>query len=92
MKNRVAIIDIGTNTFNLLVVDKGISGYNVIHTERIGVGLGHDGINKSIIAPPAFKRGLDCLKAYADTCNTSLSILSYNQKLLQILYSRNPLL
>lgn len=68
MTNRVAIIDIGTNTFNLLVVDKGISSYNTIHTERIGVGLGHGGINKSIISAPAFKRGLECLKGYAEIC------------------------
>lgn len=70
MLKRVAIIDIGTNTFNLLIVDRGDSDYKNVYSERIGVGLGHGGINSSIIAPAAFKRGLDCLKKYADTCST----------------------
>ena len=70
MLNRIAIIDIGTNTVNLLIVDKYGSNYNKVHSDRIGVGLGHGGINESIISEPAFKRGVTCLTNYAKTCQT----------------------
>ena len=68
MNNRIAIIDIGTNTFNLLVVDRFEKNFDIVYKERIGVGLGHKGINNSNIAPEAFKRGIDTLKRYHKKC------------------------
>jgi exopolyphosphatase/guanosine-5'-triphosphate,3'-diphosphate pyrophosphatase len=68
MKNRIAIIDIGTNTFNLLVVDRLKNQFEIIYKERIGVGLGNKGINTSIIAPSAFKRGIKTLNEYKNKC------------------------
>ena len=68
MQSRIAIIDIGTNTFNLLMVDRQNNDYKVVHTNRVGVGLGHGGINHSTITSPAFKRGVKCLNKYAKIC------------------------
>ena len=71
MKNRIAIIDVGTNTFNLLIVDKSssIKNYDIIYKERIGVGLGNKGINHAKIAPNAFKRGIITLKKFKQKCS-----------------------
>ena len=68
MKNRIAIIDIGTNTFNLLVVDKLDNKFETIFKERIGVGLGNKGINDSTIAPKAFERGVQTLNEFKNKC------------------------
>ncbi|MFK8046508.1 MAG: hypothetical protein AB8B72_13510 [Crocinitomicaceae bacterium] len=69
MKDRIAIIDIGTNTFNLLVVDKLENKFETIYKDRIGVGLGNKGINDSTIAPKAFKRGIETLNQYKNKCS-----------------------
>lgn len=69
MEERVAIIDLGTNTFNLLIVERFDSRFDIIFSERKGVGLGHGGINNSIISPSAFKRGIQCLKQYKNECD-----------------------
>ncbi|HYG51230.1 MAG TPA: hypothetical protein VD905_10025 [Flavobacteriales bacterium] len=57
----IAVIDCGTNTFNLLVA-KLQDGHPVIvfHT-KIPVRLGEGGIDKGILSEEAFKRGIDAL-------------------------------
>jgi exopolyphosphatase/guanosine-5'-triphosphate,3'-diphosphate pyrophosphatase len=70
MPNRLAIIDIGTNTVNLLIVDREHNSYTIVYTDRKGVGLGHGGINNSLITEAAFNRGIDCLKIYAEVCKS----------------------
>ncbi|HIP35306.1 MAG TPA: hypothetical protein EYG85_00450 [Crocinitomix sp.] len=69
MAHKVGIIDVGTNTINLLIVDKSGNEFEILHKNRTGVGLGHSGINNATIKPPAFQRGIKCLKNYADICN-----------------------
>lgn len=64
MKKRFAIIDLGTNTFNLLIIDKSESGFEEIYNERVGVGLGLGGINQNKIAAPAMERALETLLDY----------------------------
>ncbi len=61
---RTAVIDLGTNTFNLLIVETNGKGYDVISREKYPVKLGMGGINQSIITPEAFARGLSALKKY----------------------------
>ena len=58
---RIAIIDMGTNTFHLLAVDVIADGYNVIYQEKVAVRLGKGGISEGKITPEAFQRALDCL-------------------------------
>jgi len=57
---RVAIIDLGTNTFNLLIADiTEDKKYTIVFTDKAGVKLGKGGINNQIITPEAFQRALD---------------------------------
>ena len=57
VKMRKAVIDLGTNTFNLLIGITDSSGFRVIHSEKEGVSLGMGGINAGFLAPEAFERG-----------------------------------
>jgi len=56
MKTRIAIVDLGTNTFHLLVAEVTSDSYSFIHREKIPVGLGKGGINDRIISPEAQNR------------------------------------
>lgn len=65
---RIAIIDLGTNTFNLLVVEVNTDKtYTALYQTKIAVKLGEGGINKDFIAPAPFERGIDALKTYKTT-------------------------
>ncbi len=60
---RIAIIDLGTNTFNLLIVEiREDKSYAILCQTKISVKLGEGGINKGFILPEAFQRGIDALK------------------------------
>ena len=65
---RTAVIDLGTNTFNLLIADVMDSKFTVIHSEKEGVALGMGGINSNIISPEAFDRGIRALRHYNFMC------------------------
>lgn len=67
MRN-VAVIDLGTNTFNLLIATVDSNDFNVIHSEKNGVALGMGGINKKIIAKEAFERGIEAILSFKNTC------------------------
>ena len=65
---RTAIIDIGTNTFNLLVAEKDAAGkLHALHSEERAVFLGRGGIEQGKITDDAMERGLTVLRAFADT-------------------------
>lgn len=57
---KTAIIDLGTNTFNLLVVE----GNTTLLNTKIAVKLGEGGITKGYIAEAPFQRGLEALKKH----------------------------
>lgn len=62
---RLAVIDCGTNTFNLLIVDTlHRSSYKKVFNTRIPVKLGEGAINSGYIAPEPFKRGIDAIKTF----------------------------
>ncbi len=60
-----AVIDIGTNTFNLLIQQ---ANGNVVYNDKIPVKLGQSGIDKDIISAEAFARGIDALLKFAKIC------------------------
>ncbi len=62
-----AVIDLGTNTFNLLVFERDAVGMRVLHSEELPVFLGKGGIEKGVIAPDAFARGLEALRKHQAT-------------------------
>lgn len=67
MNSRTAIVDLGTNTFNLLVVEHGpsVTGFSIVDSVELPVFLGRGGIEQGVIAPDAFERGLDALRSHA---------------------------
>jgi exopolyphosphatase/guanosine-5'-triphosphate,3'-diphosphate pyrophosphatase len=64
---RSAIIDLGTNTFNLLVFDISI-GYQIIVNQKIAVKLGEGGIGNKQITPKALQRAIDALIIFNNIC------------------------
>jgi exopolyphosphatase / guanosine-5'-triphosphate,3'-diphosphate pyrophosphatase len=62
-----AIIDLGTNTFKLLVCDRAEGRLRVIHREEVPVYLGRGGIEQGIIAADAMERGMEALRSFRAT-------------------------
>ena len=62
-----AVIDLGTNTFNLLVFQHGAEGLRILHSEELPVFLGKGGIEKGTITDDAFERGLEALRKHKAT-------------------------
>lgn len=64
---RVAIIDMGTNTFHLMIADKVNGTQKIVHRERQAVKLGMAGINEGFITPEAIERAVFCLANFRST-------------------------
>ena len=63
--NRKAVIDIGTNTFNLLVAEINTNKtIKFLHEERIPVKLGQGSMNDGIIKPDAIERAVEAINYY----------------------------
>lgn len=58
---KAAIIDMGTNTFHLLVAEWNTTGYQILHRERIPVRVGVGGINQNIIMAEGIDRAVAAL-------------------------------
>lgn len=65
MTNRVAVMDLGTNTFHLLIAEPDADNFfKEVQHEYVGVKLGEGGINEGTIKPDAYQRGLDTLLSF----------------------------
>jgi exopolyphosphatase/guanosine-5'-triphosphate,3'-diphosphate pyrophosphatase len=64
MKHRIAIIDLGTNTFHLLIAEGDRSGYNIVYRDRLAVKIGMGGINDGIITESGFHRALLAMQSF----------------------------
>lgn len=62
---RVAIVDLGTNTFNLLIADVREKGFSVVYSAREVVKLGEKSINENQINEHAFQRGITAFSNHA---------------------------
>ena len=63
---RIAIVDLGTNTFNLLIADVLKNKITVVHAGREVVKLGEKSINENKIADVAFERGIKAFLIHAE--------------------------
>lgn len=61
---RYAILDLGTNTFNLLIVDVQEDKVETVRKEKRSVKLGEGGIQDDIIAKAAQSRAINALSEY----------------------------
>lgn len=66
---KAAVIDLGTNTFNLIIASKQENGFEIHYGEKIGVALGMGGIIENRISDEAFKRGIDALLTFKKKCD-----------------------
>jgi exopolyphosphatase / guanosine-5'-triphosphate,3'-diphosphate pyrophosphatase len=65
---RISVIDLGTNTFNLLIVEtNGDQAYKIIYNNKLPVKLGKSGIDKKEIRPDAITRGLNAIERHLQT-------------------------
>lgn len=62
---RRAILDLGTNTFNLLVVEW--PSMAVVHSSELPVFLGQGGIEQGLLTDAAMERGMEALRGHART-------------------------
>lgn len=69
MDQKFAIIDLGTNTFHLLVAEFKNGASTIIHRERSAVKIGLGGINRNIIPEEGVVRALAELKKFKETIN-----------------------
>ena len=64
-KKRIAALDLGTNTFHLLIADVFDNTFETVKEEQAHVKLGEGGINNGFIADAPFQRGLDALQHFS---------------------------
>jgi exopolyphosphatase/guanosine-5'-triphosphate,3'-diphosphate pyrophosphatase len=64
MQNRIAIIDMGTNTFHLLIAEGEGKGFNIIYRDRLAVKIGLNGINDGVITESAIQRTLLAMQSF----------------------------
>jgi exopolyphosphatase/guanosine-5'-triphosphate,3'-diphosphate pyrophosphatase len=65
MSNRIAVMDLGTNTFHLLIADSSNGSYQELVREQEPVKLGEGGINKGFIQREAYARGITAMQKFA---------------------------
>ena len=66
---RKAVIDLGTNTFNLAIADVEINSIQLLHAEKEGVAIGMGGINDKVLSEDAIQRAIACLERFKNRCN-----------------------
>ena len=66
---RKAVIDLGTNTFNLLIADVTDGSFIKILSTKIGVSLGMGGLLENRISSDAYDRGIEALKEFRNLCD-----------------------
>jgi exopolyphosphatase / guanosine-5'-triphosphate,3'-diphosphate pyrophosphatase len=65
MNKRFAVMDLGTNTFHLLIVEGSPDNFTEIVHEQDSVKLGEGGINKGFITASAFERGVKTMERFS---------------------------
>lgn len=66
MNQRIAVMDLGTNTFHLLIAEKAENGFKEILHLTEAVKLGEGGMKDNLIAPAAFARGVETMRLFAE--------------------------
>lgn len=63
---KYAIIDLGTNTFHLLIIEKTSEGIKPVFKTQIPAKIGKAGINQGIITDEAIQRAINVLKQFRE--------------------------
>ncbi len=62
---RLAVIDLGTNTFHLLIAEQHTGGYDILHRDRLAVKVGAGGINQGLITEEGAQRAIAAFRQFA---------------------------
>ena len=76
MNNRYGVIDMGTNTFHLLIIEVDQEGIHQLYKEKRPVKIGQGGITKGIITDDALQRGVQTLKDFSQKL-TDYNVIDY---------------
>jgi len=66
MTNRIAVIDLGTNTCNLLIAEFDEKNYRILFQEKEVVKLGKDRINKNELSQDALDRTITAFRKHQE--------------------------
>lgn len=69
--SRVAIIDMGTNTFHLLIAEIGAGGFLITYRKKVAVKVGMGGINQGHITESGIERAIAAMKSFKKKLNES---------------------
>jgi exopolyphosphatase / guanosine-5'-triphosphate,3'-diphosphate pyrophosphatase len=64
MEKKIAIVDLGTNTFHLLIAKGDEQGYSIVYRDRLAVKIGMGGINDGYITESGFDRALVAMQSF----------------------------
>jgi exopolyphosphatase / guanosine-5'-triphosphate,3'-diphosphate pyrophosphatase len=67
LMTKIAIIDMGTNTFHLLLAEVGTAGYRILLRDHEAVKIGMEGINDGFITESACQRALQAMEKFRKT-------------------------
>lgn len=66
MDNRIAIIDLGTNTCNLLIAEYDHTNYHILYQGKEVVKLGKNGIDKNQLTPDGLERAIQAIRKHQE--------------------------
>lgn len=61
---KIAVIDLGTNTFHILIAHTNLDSVEVLYREKVAVKIGEGGINAQIIVEEAQARAITALRHF----------------------------
>lgn len=61
LQQRVAVIDLGTNTFHVLIAEVSELGFQKLYSEKIPVRIGQGGISEGMITEEAQQRAIEAI-------------------------------
>lgn len=91
MDDRIAILDLGTSTFHLLIAAKEGKEWKIIYRDRQAVKLGQGGINQSRILPGAANRAIDALHHFSTVIEEKnvKHVLAYGTSAIRVADNRD---
>ncbi len=61
---KLAVIDLGTNTFHLLLAETAVQGFRIFNNTKVPVRIGQGGISESVITSEAQQRAMTTLRSF----------------------------
>ncbi len=85
MNSILSIIDLGTNTFHLLIAEQQQGSYRILYRDKQAVRLGQGGINQNKITDSGVTRAIRTLKLFKEKIDlyASSNILAYGTSALR---------